>query len=361
MSEQDIPQLKNYNLIEEIVSGGMGTVYRGVDMVGRDVAVKVIHPHQSNRPDFHARFLNEGKALAKLGEHNNIVYLNGMFAEDDGRLFIVMQFVEGEDLDRRIRNRGLLPAETALPIFWQTLQAIDYAHGFGVIHRDIKPSNILVEPSGRVQVMDFGIAFVRGGERVTIDSVPGTPEYMAPELFNEESRGADELSDIYALGVTLYEIMTATVPFESKATTTMAAHVNIAKRHQSEDPPKPRSIYPFIDEGVEQVILKALVKNPLDRYQTVAEFIDAVEEQAENLEISLVLNEDDNKRKTTPTPRVTNPPKTPPPMEEPEVDSQFLAEDESVEVENNVPAWVAAVVWLMLAGVGYVVGSQLLG
>jgi serine/threonine protein kinase len=353
MSEDNIPKLKNYSLWEKIGSGGMGTVYKGEDNVGRSVAVKVIHPELSNRQDLRARFLNEARTMGQLGSHPNIVFMYGMSEEDDGTLYIVMEYVNGEDIDNKIKTRGLIPAEAALPIFWQVLQALSFAHGKGIIHRDIKPSNVLVSDSGQVQVMDFGIAFVRGGERLTVDSVPGTPEYMAPELFQEDNKGADELSDIYALGVTLYEMMTARVPFESKATTTMAAFVNIAKRHQEELPPSPSTIYEFIDEEIEQIILKALNKNPKERYQNVNEFMHAVEQQAHRVGINLPSSAiADNAARSTPLPDARR--------KELEHSSINSVEIDQVEHDEEVPIWLSAVVWSVIAGVGFVIGNQLI-
>lgn len=352
MSGRPLPKLQNYEILGEIGVGGMGAVYKVKDKLGMVKAIKVIHPELSYDPGLRERFVNEGKTLAALGEHPNIIFLWGLF-EENNLLFIVMDYVEGEDIERRLKRTGLLPVEEVLPIFRQALDAIAFAHERGVIHRDIKPSNILLQLSGIVRVMDFGIARIRGGPKLTKVGIPGTPEYMAPELFDENNKaGANELTDIYALGVTLYEMVTAKVPFESIADTTLAAYVAIAKRHQESDPPPPSSIYPPLDKGVEAVILKALAKRPEDRYQTAQEFIAAIDEQAMRLGIELRVHQE--RRPVTPLPRDTL------------VEQEPAAKETGVEIGEVgqervgiIPLWAAIVAWAVAGGIGFFIGSQL--
>jgi len=338
MSGDPVPHLRNYEILGKIGSGGMGTVYKARDMVGQDLAIKIIHPHLASDKQFRDRFFLEGQVLAALGKHNNVVFLYGL-QEDKDTLFIVMEYVEGEDLETRISKRGLLPEEQVLPAFWQVLSAISFAHEKGVIHRDIKPSNILIQADGVVKVMDFGIARMRRGEvtqtRITQFGVPGTPEYMAPELFDEENKsGANEASDIYALGITLYEMMTAAVPFTSSAGTTEQAMIAIARRHIEAEPPLPSSIYEPLDKGVEEVILRSIAKRPEERFGTVDEFMMAIREEAQRLEIDLP---GEGRRSTPVTPLPS--PLPPPPRE--------------------MPVVLAGLIWIVLASIGFAIGFQM--
>jgi eukaryotic-like serine/threonine-protein kinase len=339
VSEDAVPQLQNFEISGKIGAGGMGTVYKARDMVGQDLAIKVIRPHLASDKQFRDRFFLEGKVLAALGKHDNVVFLYGL-QEDKDVLFIVMEYVEGEDLETRIAKKGLLPEEQVLPIFWQVLSAISFAHEKGVIHRDIKPSNILVQRDEVVKVMDFGIARMKRGEgtgeRITQFGVPGTPEYMAPELFEEDNTaGANEASDIYALGITLYEMMTANVPFTSSAETTKAM-VAIARRHIEDEPPPPSSFYEPLDRGLEKVILKSIAKRPEERYGTVNEFMRAIEEEAERLSIDLPQE----RRRSTPLP----PPPLPPPLPDP---------------PKGMSTVLAGLIWVVLASIGFAIGFQL--
>ena len=354
MTDRPIPQLQNYDIQKTIGVGGMGIVYLAEDRVGQQLAIKVIHPELANDSSLRQRFEIEGRTLAALGQHENIVFLYGLFEEND-TLFIVMEYIEGDGVDQRIKTKGLMPADEALPVFWQTLKAIGYAHQHGVVHRDIKPSNILVRPSGIVQVMDFGIARVRGGPKLTTMGMPGTPEYMSPELFAENTAGANELSDIYALGVLLYEMMTAKVPFDSSAETTVAAYIAIAKRHQETDPPLPSSIYPPIDTGVEKTILRALAKRPEMRYQSVAELREAIELHMVRLGIA-IPNQDSDHAKDRSIPLPVSDSVSPPQLEpKPEPKPVLASESE------GMPVWAAVILWLVLGGMAYLVGNQFLG
>ncbi|MBM3280866.1 MAG: serine/threonine protein kinase [Candidatus Handelsmanbacteria bacterium] len=332
----------NYEIVEKIGEGGMGAVYRATDKLGQIRAVKVIHPELAHDTGLRERFTNEGKTLAAIGRHPNITALWGLL-EENNYLFIVMDYVEGEDVERKLKRNGALSVAEALPLFSQILSAIAYAHQQGIIHRDVKPSNILIESSGQIRVMDFGIARIKGGPRSTKVGVPGTPEYMAPELFAEQTQGANELTDIYALGVTLYEMLTAALPFESSATDTNAAYVAIAQKHLKGKPRRPSELVPGLDKEVERVIMKAIAKEPKDRFQTVPEFSQAIDQQVGRLDISAAGQAQPGGAAARGTMVETPLPGTP-----------VVGGGESA-----FPLWAVAAAWAVAAGIGFLLGRQL--
>jgi serine/threonine-protein kinase len=257
-------QIGNYQVVEKIGEGGMGVVYRGVDVtLDRPVAIKVLSQELVGTPALVERFRAEARAQANLN-HTNIATLY-TFMQVDGVCVMVMELLDGETFDQIIRRRGVIPAEEAVPLFRQALLGIGFAHRMGIVHRDIKPSNIMLTKSGIVKVMDFGIAKVLGGQRMTRTGTRmGTVAYMSPEQIR--NMPVDIRSDIYSLGATLYEMMTAHLPFESESDfQVMSDHVNTP-------PPPPTRYYPYIAPGFEQCVMKALAKNPDERFQTVEEF-----------------------------------------------------------------------------------------
>ena len=262
-------QVGNYRIVEKLGEGGMGVVYKAVEIsLDRAVAVKVLSPDLTGDQALIERFRSEAKAQANLN-HPNIATLYTFLATPESSM-MVMEYLEGETFDQLIRRRGLLPYEQAVPIFKQALLGIGFAHRQGIVHRDIKPSNIMLTKSGLVKVMDFGIAKVLGGQRLTqTGSRMGTVYYMSPEQIR--NRAVDIRSDIYALGVTLYEMLTAHLPFESDS------DFEIMSNHVNTPPPRPTIHYPYIPPGIEQAVLKALEKDPNARFQTVEEFGAALE------------------------------------------------------------------------------------
>jgi serine/threonine-protein kinase len=257
-------QIGSYQIIEQIGEGGMGVVYRGVDVtLDRPVAIKVLSQELVGTPALVERFRAEARAQANLN-HTNIATLYS-FMQVDGVCVMVMELLDGETFDQIIRRRGVIPAEEAVPLFRQALLGIGFAHRMGIVHRDIKPSNIMLTKSGIVKVMDFGIAKVLGGQRLTRTGTRmGTVAYMSPEQIR--NMPVDIRSDIYSLGATLYEMFTAHLPFESESDfQVMSDHVNTI-------PPPPTRYYPYIAPGFEQCVMKALEKNPDQRFQTVEEF-----------------------------------------------------------------------------------------
>lgn len=255
-----------YRVKSEIGQGGMGVVYEAYDaMLRRRVAVKVLAPHLASDPTFVKRFQHEAAAAASL-HHPNIVTIHDVGMErvagKNGRQlhYIVMQFVEGQGLDRWLQRqkRPLAVGEIGY-VIRQVAEALQYAHDHGMIHRDVKPSNVMVGADGHVTLMDFGL--VRAGEmsQLTQSGVAmGTPSYMAPEQIMGEA--VDRRTDVYALGVVIYELLAGQAPFV-RATPVATAHAHVY------DPPPPlRERRPDLSPAVEAVVLKALAKAPAERY-----------------------------------------------------------------------------------------------
>jgi serine/threonine-protein kinase len=254
----------SYKITEKIGEGGMGSVYKGVDqMLEREVAIKMLRPELARQPDVLERFRAEAVTLAKLN-HPNIATLYN-FLHHEGDYFMVMEFVPGNTVENIILKYGAIAYERAIPLFCQALEGIDQAHRKGIIHRDIKPANIMVLDSGAVKVMDFGIARMLGSARLTKQgNVVGTVEYMSPEAIRGED--VDARSDIYSLGILLYEMLTGRLPFENTSEYELM-------RSQIEDAPPPPTVYlPNIPVAIEQAIMRSLAKKREARFQTAGEF-----------------------------------------------------------------------------------------
>jgi serine/threonine-protein kinase len=262
-------ELGNYRILEKLGAGGMGVVYKAIDTtLDRVVAIKILNRDLSRIPELMARFRGEAKAQANLN-HTNLATLYAFLTIGENAM-MVMEFIDGETFQQIIRRRGPLPVPGAVQMFRQGLLGFAYAHRAGIVHRDIKPSNLMLNRQGIVKVMDFGIAKTMGERGLTQTGMRvGTSRYMSPEqVLNKE---ADLRSDIYALGITLYEMLTASAPFESDS------EFQLMSDHVNTPPPPPSLIVPGIPKGVENAILKALAKNPDERFQTVEEFGAALE------------------------------------------------------------------------------------
>jgi serine/threonine protein kinase len=254
-----------YEVIEELGKGGMGKVYKVFDTKIKEVvALKLIRPEISTDEKTIERFNNELRLARKIS-HRHVCRMYDLGEEGTSR-FITMEYVPGEDLKRFIKRSGQLTVSKAVSIAKQICEGLAEAHHIGVIHRDLKPQNIMIDADGNTRIMDFGIARFLEGEGVTTQGVLiGTPDYMSPE--QTEMEGVDQRSDIYALGVILFEMVTGRVPFEGKTP------ISIAMKHKSEPPPDPRNLNPQVTDGLSQVILKCMQKEKRDRYQSAEELL----------------------------------------------------------------------------------------
>lgn len=255
-----------YKILEKVGSGGMASVYKAQDiLLDRIVAVKILHSKYASDHDFVVRFRQEAQAAAKLSQPNIVnIYDVGY---DENAHYIVMEYVRGETLKDYIEKHGHLPINTSIQISFDIGEALEHAHANGIVHCDIKPHNILVTETGRIKVADFGIARAINSSSSTKDekSVLGSVHYFSPEQANGGK--IDERTDIYSLGVVMYEMMTGVVPFEGDTA------ISVALQHVQNDIPIPTKYNRRIPQLVERVILKAMAKNPDDRFQTISEMM----------------------------------------------------------------------------------------
>jgi beta-lactam-binding protein with PASTA domain/tRNA A-37 threonylcarbamoyl transferase component Bud32 len=261
-----------YEIHEAIGYGGMAEVHRGRDVrLGRDVAVKVLRSDLARDPSFQNRFRREAQAAAGLN-HPSIVAVYdtgedpGLSDGDAPAPYIVMEFVEGRTLREVLKSEGQLPARRAMEVTAEVCSALDFSHRSGIVHRDIKPANVMITNNGAVKVMDFGIARALADDAATMTStsaVIGTAQYLSPEQARGES--VDARSDVYSTGCLLYELITGHPPF------TGDSPVAVAYQHVRETALVPSSANPNIPRALDSIVMKALAKNALNRYQTAGE------------------------------------------------------------------------------------------
>jgi beta-lactam-binding protein with PASTA domain/predicted Ser/Thr protein kinase len=263
-----------YRVISRLGSGGMAEVYLAQDqLLGREVAVKVLHQHFAEDQEFVERFKREASSAAALS-HPNIV---GIFdrGEWNGTYYIAMEYVAGRSLKTIIREGGALDPVAAIDLVIQILRGARFAHRRGVIHRDLKPHNVILDEEGRARVTDFGIARAGASDMTMTGSIMGTAQYLSPEQAQGFSVSA--ASDIYSVGVILYELLTGVVPFEGESA------VAIAFKQVSAQPRPPSELNPVIPPSLDAVVLRALAKDPADRYADADELIAALQHERELL------------------------------------------------------------------------------
>jgi serine/threonine protein kinase len=258
-----------YRIINQIGRGGMANVYKAYQAsVDRYVAIKVLPTQLAESKEFATRFHQEARIIAML-EHPHILPVFD-YGESDGIAYFVMRYLDAGTLKDKMESGRPLPLNDIDRIFTQLAEALSYAHSHGVVHRDLKPANALIDSFGNVFLTDFGIAKLleSASPRLTqTDAVMGTPAYISPE--QAQGQTVDQRSDIYSLGIILYEMVTGSVPFI--ADTPLA----VLFKHITDPLPLPSKVKPDVPESIEKVILKALAKNPQDRFATASEFVEA--------------------------------------------------------------------------------------
>src|SRR6202521_2763079 len=251
-----------YKIVRKLGTGGMANVYLAEDQeLGRRVAIKILNDRHAGDEQFVERFRREAKNAAALS-HPNIVSIYDR-GEAEGTYYIAMEYLDGRSLKELIVQRGPAPVTVSVEYARQILSALRFAHRHGIVHRDIKPHNVLVDAEGRVKVTDFGIARAGVSQMTEAGSIVGTAQYLSPE----QARGADvdQRSDLYSLGIVIYEMLTGKVPF------TGDAPVEIAMKHLNAVPEPPSKLRPEIPHDLDAIVMRALAKEPDQRYASAEE------------------------------------------------------------------------------------------
>jgi beta-lactam-binding protein with PASTA domain/tRNA A-37 threonylcarbamoyl transferase component Bud32 len=271
-----------YRIVRKLGAGGMANVYLAEDQeLGRRVAIKILNERHANDEQFVERFRREAKNAAAL-THPNIVSIYDR-GEAEGTYYIAMEYLDGRSLKELIVSRGPAPVNVALEYARQILAALRFAHRHGIVHRDIKPHNVLVDGEGRLKVTDFGIARAGASQMTEAGSIVGTAQYLSPE--QAHGSAVDQRSDLYSLGVVLYELLTGTAPFHGDTP------VEIAMKHLSHAPEPPSALRPDIPQELDWVVMRALAKDPEDRYQGAEEMDADLERVARGAPVAAATEE----------------------------------------------------------------------
>ena len=266
-------KIDQYTLSELLARSGMASIFKAIDDgSGATVALKIPHPQFESDVVFFERFRRE-EAIGQKLEHPNVIKV--LKPRDKSRMYMAMEYIDGRSLRAVIQEQRALPLERALEIARQVTEALVYLHANGIIHRDIKPENILLLGEHGLKILDFGIALDDSARRLTwtgLSSTMGTPDYMAPEQIG--GRRGDARTDVYAVGTLLYEMLTGNLPYSNP-------HPQALMRAKTNDEPQPPSYHlPSIDPAIEALILRAIARNPRDRFETAQELLDALRDPA---------------------------------------------------------------------------------
>ncbi|TDF98306.1 Stk1 family PASTA domain-containing Ser/Thr kinase [Paenibacillus piri] len=343
-----------YEILERVGGGGMAIVYKALDiLLHRHVAVKILRSQYVHDEEFIQRFRREAQAAASLS-HSNVVSIYDVGQEDDVH-YIVMEYIEGTTLNELIKEKAPLQVEEAVHFAGQICDALDHAHHNQIIHRDIKPHNILIGKNGRVKVTDFGIARAVTSSTITqTGSVVGSVHYFSPEHAKGTPTG--EQSDLYSLGIVMYQMLTGRLPFLGESP------ISVALKHLQEEVEEPRKVNPLIPQSVENIILKAMRKNPSERYRSAKQMLDDLDScllphRRNEAKISFMDDDELDEEKTLVIPAIRPNQYT----------GSDTADDEDEDADEDEASgkkkkrWIKPLVWIiillmLLAGMWYLVG-----